>query len=148
MTADAYLARSADYLRKAIEAESPLLSTMLGLRDLMTVLAAGQPISTEAAAEISGLLFAVAPRVAEAVSGRLTAEHTFFALGCGNAAIGCTDTDRRNDLIAYVALLETEIKAIFLRDRITTGGQMDLARMIARNPQSAAPFVLDALTAH
>ncbi|THF59864.1 hypothetical protein [Ollibium composti] len=145
---DQHLAQAADYLRAAAEGEKPLLDGALGLRSLFNSLASGQPLDPQLAGEVSRLLFAAAPRIAEVAAGRLAPEYVFVALGCASAAMGNVDAERLRGLMAFAAILEAEIRALFLRDMIAAGGQADLADALSRNPVIAAPYSTDPATVH
>jgi hypothetical protein len=88
-------------------------------------------------AEASQRLFAVAPRVAELTAGRLTPEEIFFCLGCANAALTTADEARRPWLLAAVAMLEADLRGVYLRNAIATGPQADIAFVIAKTTLSA-----------
>ena len=147
-THDQHLAQAADHLRAAIAGDKPLLDGAQGLRSLTYALATGQPFDPQLAGEFSRLLFAVAPRIADAASGRLAPEHVYIALGCACAAMTCMDAERLRGLLAFAAILEAEIRALFLRDMIAAGSQIDLAVALSRNPVIAAPYMAGAMTAH
>lgn len=143
-----YLAQTIDYLRSAVAGGKPLLAGAQGVRSLLTVLAAGDPIDPQFAGETSRLLFAVAPRIADAAAGRIAPEHIYTALGCASAAITCTDAPRRFSLIAFTAVLEAEIRALHLRDMIAASGQNDLVDALSRNPVVAPPYLVGLQTVH
>lgn len=145
---DQHLAQAADHLRAAIAGEKPLLDGALGLRSLFNSLASGQPIDPQLAGEVSRLLFAAAPRIADAASGRLAPEHIFVALGCASAAMGNVDAERLRALMAFAAILEAEIRALHLRDYLAAGSQIDLAVALSRTPVIAAPYPVGPMTAH
>ena len=88
-------------------------------------------------AEASHRLFAVAPHVTELTAGRLTPEEIFFCLGCGNAALTTMDAARRPWLLAAVAMLEADLRGVYLRNAITAGPQADLAFVIAKSTLAA-----------
>jgi hypothetical protein len=145
---DQHLAQAADHLRAAVAGEKPLLDGALGLRSLIYSLGSGQSLDPQLAGEVSQLLFAAAPRIADAASGRLTPEHVYTALGCACAALTCMNAERLRDLLAFTAILEAEIRALFLRDMIAAGSQIDLAAALSRTPVVAAPYLAGPLTAH
>lgn len=87
--------------------------------------------------EASQRLFAVAPRVTELTAGRLTPEEVYFCLGCANAALTTNDAARRPWLLAAVAMLEADLRGVYLRNAIATGPQADLAFVIAKTTLSA-----------
>lgn len=145
---DRHLAICADHLRAATDGDKPLLAGAQGLRSLLSALASGQPLDPQLVGETTRLLFAVAPRIADAASGRLAPEHCYTALGCANAALTCREASRRFDLIAFAAVLEAEIRALHLRDMITAGSQIDLAVALFRNPVVAPPYLAGSLTVH
>lgn len=147
-TADQHLAQAIDHLRAAVAGDKPLLKCAQALRSLLTVLASGHRLDPHLAGEVSRLLFAVAPRIAEAAAGRIAPEHVYTALGCASAALTCMEVPRRFDLIAYAAILEGEIRALHLRDIVTARGQPDLAASLSRNPVVAAPYLAGPLTVH
>lgn len=138
---DQHLAQAVDHLRAAIDGNKPLLDGAQGLRSLINRLVLDPPIDPQSVGEMSQLLFAVAPRIADAAAGRIAPEHIFTALGCGSAAMTCRDAPRYLDLIAYVAVLEAEIRALYLRDMIAAGSQADLVDTLDRNPVIAVPYV-------
>lgn len=88
-------------------------------------------------AEASQRLFAVAPRVAELTTGRLTPQEVYFCLGCANAALTTADASRLPWLLAAVAMLEADLRGVYLRNAIATGPQADLAFVIAKTTLSA-----------
>lgn len=88
-------------------------------------------------AEISQRLFAIAPRVTELTAGRLTPEEVYFCLGCANAALTTNDVARRPWLLAAVAMLEADLRGVYLRNAIATGPQADLAFVITKTTLSA-----------
>lgn len=88
-------------------------------------------------AEASQRLFAVAPRVTELTAGRLTPEEIFFCLGCANAALTTANAARRPWLLAAVAMLEADLRGLYLRDAITAGPQADIAFVIAKSSRAA-----------
>lgn len=140
---DQHLAICADHLRAALTGEKIVFRAMQALRHLMAAVAPGYALNSDLAGEVSRMLFLVAPRLSEAVAGRIAPEHIFFALGCANNAMTCTTAPRCWDLVVYTSVLETDLKALLLRDMIMEGGQVDLAHMLARSSQ-AAPSVLAA----
>ena len=71
-TADQHMAQAIDHLRAAVAGDKPLLAGAQGLRALLAVLAAGVPLDPRLAGEASRLLFAAAPRIADAAAGRIT----------------------------------------------------------------------------
>lgn len=146
MTPDQHLTQAAYHLRKVIDGDKPLLAGAQGLWSLMGALAPGWALDPQLAGEVSRLLFAVAPSLAEAAVGRLAPEHVYTALGTASAAMTCMEAPRRFDLIAYTAVLEAEMRALHLRDVITAGSQIDLAVTLSRNPTIAAPFLAGPLT--
>lgn len=83
--------------------------------------------------EASQRLFAVAPRVTELTAGRLTKEEIYFCLGCASAALTTTDAERRPWLLAAVAMLEADLRGVYLRNAIAAGPQADLAFVIAKS---------------
>lgn len=145
---DQHLAQAADHLRAAIAGEKPLLDGAQGLRSLTYALGSGQPLDPQLAGEIAQLLFAAAPRLADAASGRLAPEHVYTAMGCACAAMTCMDAERLRGLMAFAAILEAEIRALFLRDMIAAGSQIDLAAALSRTPVIAAPYLAGPMTAH
>lgn len=147
-TADQHMAQAIDHLRAAVAGDKPLLNGAQALRSLLIVLAAGVPLDPQMAGETSRLLFAAAPRIVDAAAGRIAPEHVYTALGCASAAMTCMEAPRRFDLIAYAAVLEAEIRALHIRDIITTRGQVDLVEMLFRNPVVAAPYLAGPLTVH
>ena len=88
-------------------------------------------------AEASQRLFAVAPRVTELTAGRLTPQEVYFCLGCANAALTTNDASRRPWLLAAVAMLEADLRGVYLRNAIATGPQADIAFVIAKTTLSA-----------
>jgi len=145
---DQHLSQAADHLRAAIAGDKPLLDGAQGLRSLLYALVPGQTLDPQLVGEVSRLLFAVAPRIADVAAGRLAPEHCYVALGCACAALTCMDTPRRFDLIAYTAILEAEIRALHLRDYISAGSQIDLSAALSRNPVIAGPYLAGPLTVH
>lgn len=147
-TSNQHLADAAEYLRRAIDEADPVLPARQALTSMIKALAPGSLLDFDKAMEVSRLLFAVAPCVAEAVRGRLAAEHVYVGFGCAAAAMGCMTIPRRYSLIAYVALLEAELKAVSLRNKITSDGELDLALMLARSTPNSSSFAPEAPTVH
>ncbi|MCD1265523.1 hypothetical protein B5M44_20725 [Shinella sumterensis] len=87
--------------------------------------------------DASQRLFAVAPRVAELAAGRITPEEIYFCLGYATAALTTTDAVRRPWVLAAVALLEADLRSVYLRDAISSGPQADLAFVIAKISHTA-----------
>jgi hypothetical protein len=145
---DQHLAQAADCLRAAITGEKPLLDGAQGLRSLIYSLASGQPLDPQLAGEVSRLLFAAAPRIADAATGRIPPEHVYMALGCACAALTCMDAQCLGALIAFAVILEAEIRVLFLRDMIAAGNQFDLTVALSRNPVIAAPYLVGPMTFH
>lgn len=88
-------------------------------------------------AEASQKLFAVAPHVTELTAGQLAREEIYFCIGCANAALTTTDAARRPWLLAAVAMLEADLRGIYLRNAITSGPQADIAFVIAKSTLAA-----------
>lgn len=143
-----HLGVCADYLRAALSADKTILNTMQALRHPMAAVVPGLSLEPCLKAEVSALLFGIAPIVTEAVSGRLTAEHVAFSLGCANATMDCKAEPRRWHLILYTSVLEADLKSILLRDKIIEGGERDLTEMLRRNAQVAVPFWPGVLPVH
>lgn len=145
---DQHLAICAEHLRAVLTGEKVAYRTMQGMRRLLSAVAPGYALDPALKAEVSALLFAIVPLVNESVAGRMTPEHVAFSLGCANGVMDCMTAPRRWHLIAYAALLEAELKAMILRDRIVEDGDPDLVQMIHRNTHIAAPFWPGDLSIH
>jgi hypothetical protein len=143
-----HLSVCADYLRAALRAENPIPNTMQGLCHLMAAVAPGLPLEPGLKAEVSTLLFGIAPIVTEAMSGRMTAENIAFSLGCANASMDCTTAPRCLHLVLYTGVLEADLKSALLRDEIIKGGEPDLIEMLRRNANVPAPFWPGTLPVH
>lgn len=138
---DRHLATCADHLQSAIDGDKIVFHVMQGLRHLMAAVAPGDAPNPDLSSEVSRLLFALAPGLSAAVAGHLTAEHAHFALGCANAALTCRDPQRLRSLLAYIAVFEAELKAIYFRHYVASGEYLDLAAMIVRNTPTTALFL-------
>lgn len=140
MTGADHLFQAADQLRKAISSDKPLIPTAKALRSIILAMTSQDTVDPTDVSEVSRLLFAVAPNLAAATAGRLAPEHVYQALGYSTAALTCIETPRCFELLAFVALLEFELRTLALRDALISGTQMDLAIAVARNPFTAASF--------
>lgn len=138
-----HLAVCADCIERGLSNADVLTSISTALQHLIAARADGDHVAVDASARVSGLIFAIAPRVAEAATGRLAPEHVFFGLGCASALLNCADDQRRLALIAYVALLRSELLSLTLRDFLTGCAQPDIATMIARNPAATVLHLND-----
>lgn len=143
MTPDDHLAICADYLERGLSGHDVPTAIASALQYLITAKGEGQLVGLEAASRVTGLIMAIAPHVAKAAAGRLPAEHIFCGLGCASALLGCPDDQRRFALIAYVALLRSELLALTLRDFLTVSAQRDIAIMVARNPAAPVHHLID-----
>lgn len=147
MTGNAHLQLAIQKLGSAVEGSNTLLSCAEALHNLIS--AAGIcSLDPAVCADAQRLLFAVAPRLAAATAGRLAPEHVFHTLGCASAALSCTSADRYVWLLASVRVLESELRALHLRDMIVTCDYADLAQAIARNPLAAVAFQDGPITRH
>lgn len=142
-TPDDHLAICADYLERGLSGHDVLTAIASALQYLITAKGEGQLVGLEAATRVTGLIMAIAPRVAEAAAGRLAPEHIYFGLGCASALLGCSNDRRRFALIAYVALLRSELLSLTLRDFLTASSERDIATMIARNPAAPVQHLTD-----
>lgn len=142
-----YLKQAIDQLNTALVSDKPTLACAQGLRAAINAAGIGA-LDPALTAEVCRLLFAVAPRVAEHTAGRLAAEHIFIALGCMAGAFSTPDRDRFVGSLTFAALLESELRALYFRDAIETGSQMDLALAVARNPVIAPVYELGPLVMH
>jgi hypothetical protein len=68
-------------------------------------------------------------------AGRITPEEIFFCLGCATAALTTVDAGRHLSLLAAVAMLEAELRGVYLREAVATGPQADFAFVIARSSE-------------
>lgn len=130
----------------AAEGKNALLHCAEGLNALIAAASLGG-LDPALSSDAQRLLFAAAPQVAAETAGRLAAEHIFHSLGCANAALSCTDLDRFTWLLASTRILESELRALHLRDLVVASSQLDLAHALSRNPL-AAVFHPEPLTAH
>lgn len=146
MTGNELLQVAISKLSSAAEGKNALLTCAEGLNALIAATSMGglDPVLTS---DAQRLLFRTAPQVAAETEGRLPAEHVFHSLGCANAALTCVDLDRYVWLLASARVLESELRALHLRDLVATCSQADLAHAICRNPL-AAVFHPEPMTAH
>lgn len=133
-------------LSSAAEGKNVLLHCAEGLNALIAAASLGG-LDPALSADAQRILFAAAPQVAAETAGRLAAEHIYHALGSANAALTCTDLDRFVWLLATARVLESELRALHLRDLVVASSQIDLAHAISRNPL-AAVFHPEPMTAH
>lgn len=133
-------------LSSAAEGKNVLLHCAEGLNALIAAASLGG-LDPARSADAQRLLFATAPQVAAETTGRLAPEHIFHSLGAANAALTCTDLDRYVWLLATARVLESELRALHLRDLVVACSQVDLAHAISRNPL-AAVFHPEPMTAH
>lgn len=145
--ANSYLNQAIEHLSTATLSQKATLACANGLRAAINAAGMGA-LDPALTAEVSRLLFAVAPCLAEQTAGRLAPEHVFHSLGCMNAALTSSDPDRFAWLLASAAVLENELRALHLRDMIATSGQLDLAAAIVRNPVTAPIFDIGSITTH
>lgn len=142
-TPNQYLAACADCLERGLSHAEVLTPVTTALQHLISARAGGGLVALDVSSRVTGLVFAIAPRVAEAAAGRLAPEHIYFGLGCASALLGCADDQRRFALIAYVALLRSELLSLTLRDYLTGCAQPDIATMVARNPAAPVQHLTD-----
>ncbi|MFN4205896.1 MAG: hypothetical protein ACK4HG_05830 [Agrobacterium albertimagni] len=133
-------------LNSAAEGKNVLLHCAEGLNALIAAASLGG-LDPALSADAQRLLFTAAPQVAAETAGRLAAEHIFHSLGCANAVLTCTDLDRFVWLLATARVLESELRALHLRDLVVASSQLDLAHALSRNPL-AAVFHPEPMTAH
>lgn len=133
-------------LNSAADGKNVLLHCAEGLNALIAAASLGG-LDPALSADAQRLLFAAAPQVAAETAGRLAAEHIFHSLGCANAALTCADADRFVWLLATARVLESELRALHLRDLVVASSQLDLAQALSRNPL-AAVFHPEPMTAH
>lgn len=141
-----YLEIAVAKLSSAAEGDNVLLHCAEGLNALIAAASLGG-LDPALSADAQRLLFAAAPQVAAETAGRLAPEHIFHSLGCANAALTCTDLDRYVWLLATARVLESELRALHLRDLVVASSQLDLAHALSRNPL-AAVFHPEPMTAH
>ncbi len=134
-------------LSSAAEGRNALLACAEGLHALINAAGLGG-LDPVLCADAQCLLFAAAPHVAAETAGRLAPEHIFHSLGCANAALTCVDLDRYVWLLATARVLESELRALHLRDLVVACNQIDLAQAIACNPLAAATFHAGLMTMH
>ncbi len=146
MTGNDLLHTAVAKLNSAAEGKNVLLHCAEGLNALIAAASLGG-LDPALSADAQRLLFASAPQVADETAGRLAAEHIFHSLGCANAALTCADADRFVWLLATARVLESELRALHLRDLVVASSQLDLAHALSRNPL-AAVFHPEPLTAH
>ncbi len=113
-----------------------LISCAQALHHLVHAVGYGS-LDPELISDASQRLFAVAPRVAELAAGRITPEEIYVCLGCANAALTTNDASLRPWLLAAVAMLEADLRGVYLRNAIATGPQADIAFVIAKTTLSA-----------
>ena len=142
-----YLTQAIDQLSTALVSDKPTLACAQGLRAAINAAGLGA-LDPVLKAEVSRLLFSVAPRIAEHTAGRLAAEHIFVGLGSMAGALSTPDADRFVGLLTFAALLESELRTLYFRDAIATGTQADLALAVARNPLTAPVYELGPLVMH
>lgn len=130
-----HLAEAIKHLGAAMTGPA-LISCAQALHHLVHAVGMGVP-DQSLISDASQRLFAVAPRVAELAAGRITSEEIYFCLGCATAALTTTDPARRPWLLAAVAMLEADLRGIYLRDAISSGPQADLALIIAKSYRAA-----------
>lgn len=133
-------------LNSAADGKNVLLHCAEGLNALIAAASLGG-LDPALSADAQRLLFAAAPQVAAETAGRLAAEHIFHSLGCANAVLSCADADRLVWLLASTRILESELRALHLRDLVVASSQLDLAHALSRNPL-AAVFHPEPMTAH
>jgi hypothetical protein len=146
MTGNDLLHTAVAKLNIAAEGKNVLLHCAEGLNALIAAASLGG-LDPALSADAQRLLFASAPQVADETAGRLAAEHIFHSLGCANAALTCADADRFVWLLATARVLESELRALHLRDLVVASSQLDLAHALSRNPL-AAVFHPEPMTAH
>lgn len=147
MTGNDLLQTAVAKLNSAAEGKNVLLHCAEGLNALIAAASLGG-LDPALSADAQRLLFASAPQVAAETAGRLAPEHIFHSLGCANAALTCTDLDRYVWLLATARVLESELRALHLRDLVVACSQVDLAQAIACNPLAAATLHAGPLTMH
>lgn len=130
-----YLNDAIDSLGAAFSGNT-LASCAQGLHFLVHAIHLGS-LNSSLVSDASQLLFAVAPRVAEMTAGRIAAQEIYFCLGCANAALTTADAERLPWLLAAAAMLEADLRGVYLRNAIATGPQADLAFVIAKTTLSA-----------
>lgn len=125
----ALLKRATSDLHALQTSENPLLAAVNALDDL---LAAVRNLRAPLAdiSEISALLFAAAPRIAEAAASKLTTEDVHFGLGCGAGLLSSFGDAFHTDRLLYAALLLADLKAILFRAEIARRGD-PLAQIVA-----------------
>jgi|GEM_PF-4331733 hypothetical protein len=146
MTGNELLQIAISKLSNAAEGNNVLLACAEGLHALINAAGLGG-LDPAQSADAQRLLFAAAPQVAAETAGRLPPEHIYHSLGCANAALTCVDVDRYVWLLASARVLESELRALHLRDLVATCTQADLADAISRAPL-AAVFHPEPMTAH
>lgn len=146
MTGNELLQTAISKLSNAAEGKNCLLTCAEGLHALINAAGLGG-LDPALSADAQRLLFAAAPQVAAETAGRLAPEHIYHSLGCANAALTCVDLDRYVWLLASARVLESELRALHLRDLVATCTQADLADAISRTPL-AAVFHPEPMTAH
>lgn len=148
MTGNDLLQVAIDKLSSAAEGKSALLACAEGLNALIAAANQGG-LDPALCADAQRLLFSAAPQVAAEAAGRLAPEHVFHSLGAANAALACTDLNRYVWLLATTRVLESELRALHLRDLVEACNQVDLAQAIAcSNPFAAAAFRIGPPTFH
>lgn len=120
-------------LSSAAEGKNVLHHCAEGLNALIAAASLGG-LDPALSSDAQRLLFASAPQVAAETAGRLAPEHIYHALGSANAALTCTDLDRFVWLLATARVLESELRALHLRDLVVACSQLDLAHAIIRSP--------------
>lgn len=147
MTGNELLQTAISKLSNAAEGNNVLLACAEGLHALINAAGLGG-FDPALSADAQRLLFAAAPQVAAETAGRLAPEHIYHSLGCANAALTCVDVDRYVWLLASARVLESELRALHLRDLVMACNQVDLAQAIACNPLAAATFNIGPITTH
>lgn len=132
---NSHLAEGVKHLDAAMTGPG-LISCAQALRHLVHAVGYGS-LDPALISDASQRLFHVAPRVAELAAGRITSEEIYFCLGCATAALTTTDPARRPWLIVAIALLEADLRSVYLRDAMTAGPQADLAFVIAKSSRVA-----------
>lgn len=147
MTGNECLQIAIDKLRSATEGRLTLLNCADGINTLLAAANRGG-LDPTLCNEAQRLLFAVAPQVVAETAGRLSPEHVAHSLGCVNAALTCVDFDRYVWLLASARVLESELRALNLRDLVEACNQPDLALSIAQNPFIAPVQQAGPITTH
>lgn len=94
MTCDELLIEAVHHLSKAAEGEELVLSCTQGLRFLILAVSPGEALDPNLTAEVSRLLCAAAPLVAEQAAGHLSMDHVVLGLDCANASLSCQGPER------------------------------------------------------